>query len=269
MNFRKVSMWLVTVCFSHSLLAVEPEIKDIESPARALFVGNSFSYYNNGLHNHVTNLLRAAHEWDAKKQRLRLMTISGSQLIEHSGGLASMLSTKNGGGNWDAIIFHGHSREPISKETAPRFKAAAKLFSKHIRDSGSEPVLLMTWAYEGKPEMTLQLDKAYTKIGNELNALVLPVGLAFARMSDQHPEVNLFSPDVGRFDGTRAVYRKTVKHPSLAGTYLAACVAYAGLYQRSPVGLSYNPGLEPEVVDAIQKVAWKTTQAYYGKIKKS
>ena len=32
----------------------------IEAPASAIFIGNSFFYYNNSLHNHFTSLLRSA-----------------------------------------------------------------------------------------------------------------------------------------------------------------------------------------------------------------
>jgi hypothetical protein len=268
MKILKLYILLTLWAFNQNTFAMDAKVSGIETPNRVLFVGNSFSYFNNGLHNHVANLLRSAQAWDSRRQKLRLMTISGGQLIEHSGGLASMLSTKNNGGNWDAIILQGHSSEPIDKDSAPKFFAATKLFAKHIRDSGAKPVLLMTWAYEGKPEMTLDLERAYTKAGNALNALVLPVGLAFARMGDRHPNVNLYSPDIARFEGARVVHRKSIKHPSLAGTYLAACVVYAGLYQRSPVGLPYNPGLEPEVARSIQEVAWQTAQQYYQTSKK-
>jgi hypothetical protein len=48
----------------------------IEAPASAIFIGNSFFYYNNSLHNHFTSLLRSA---DANtKFRATSATISGS-----------------------------------------------------------------------------------------------------------------------------------------------------------------------------------------------
>jgi len=48
----------------------------IEQPTSAIFIGNSFFYYNNSLHNHFTLLLRAA---DANaKFRATSATISGS-----------------------------------------------------------------------------------------------------------------------------------------------------------------------------------------------
>lgn len=55
-----------------------PKVLDsgVERPASAIFIGNSFFYYNNSLHNHVTRLVAA----DEPGYRLRAtsVTISGS-----------------------------------------------------------------------------------------------------------------------------------------------------------------------------------------------
>jgi hypothetical protein len=78
--------------------------------------------------------------------------------------------------------------------------------------------------------MTAQLAEAYTTAGNENNALVIPAGLAFARAIGKQPELNLYAPDK--------------RHPSLAGTYLAACTVFAVLTGRSPVGNAYLAGID-------------------------
>ena len=46
----------------------------------------------------------------------------------------------------------------------------------------------MTWAYADKPEMTKQLADATIAVANENNALVIPVGLAFANALKQRPD---------------------------------------------------------------------------------
>lgn len=48
------------------------------------------------------------------------------------------------------------------------------------------------------------------------------------------------------------------RHPSLAGTYLAAATSHGALFKRSPVGLSYTAGLDPAVAPHLQTVAWET-----------
>lgn len=213
-------------------------------PAKVLFVGNSFTYYNNSLHNHFRQLTAAAQILPPGGGRARIMTISGGYLPEHAGGFEPVLR----GDDWDVVVLQGHSLGPITEETAPAFREAARSYVGIAREQGVRPVFFMTWAYTGKPEMTAQLDTAYTAIGNELDADVVPVGLAFATVTAERPDITL------RIDDAR--------HPTLAGTYLAACTFYAVLYRQSPEGLPYDAGLAPEVAGYLQRVAWETATAY-------
>jgi poly(3-hydroxybutyrate) depolymerase len=142
----------------------------------------------------------------------------------------------------------GHSLGPISEGTAEPFRNAARNFARIARKQGTRPVFFMTWAYTDKPEMTAQLDKAYTDIGRELDAQVVPVGLAFATATTERPDIRLRTDDA--------------RHPSLAGTYLAACTFFAALYNQSPEGLDYDAGLGGEIASYLQQVAWMTVQDY-------
>ena len=80
---------------------------------------------------------------------------------------------------------------------------------------------------------------------------MIPAGLAFARSVARKPDLNLYVADK--------------RHPSLAGTYLAAATSYAALFKRSPVGSSYTAGLPPDVARHLQTVAWETVQEFYGR----
>jgi hypothetical protein len=97
--------------------------------------------------------------------------------------------------------------------------------------------------------MTAQLAEEYARAGNEYNALVIPAGLAFAKSVMQRPALKLYESDL--------------RHPSLAGTYLAACTVYASLFQKSPVGLPYTAGLEVATARFLQEIAWGTVQEYF------
>ena len=99
--------------------------------------------------------------------------------------------------------------------------------------------------------MTAQLADAYTLAGNQNQVLVIPAGLAFARAVQQRPELNLYIADK--------------RHPSLAGTYLAACTVYAALFHKSPVGLAYRATLDADTARFLQSIAWDTAQDYFGK----
>jgi len=99
--------------------------------------------------------------------------------------------------------------------------------------------------------MTRQLAEEYTVAGNANNALVVPAGLAFAKAIGRDPKVNLYNPDK--------------RHPSLAGSYLAACVIYAAVHGKNPVGNSHKGGLDPKLADFLQQVAADTVKEYFGK----
>jgi hypothetical protein len=107
----------------------------------------------------------------------------------------------------------------------------------------------MSWAYKDKPEMTAQLAEQYTLAGNTNDVLVIPAGLAFAKTIAKRPDTELYDNDK--------------RHPSLAGTYLAACTVYATLYRKSPVGLGYTAGLSSDMVSLLQAAAWETAQEYF------
>jgi len=213
-------------------------------PAKVLFVGNSFTYYNNSLHKHYRRLTWASGLFTRENSRSRIMTISGGRLPEHAGGFKSVISAED----WDVVVMQGHSLGPISENTAEPFKKAATNFARIARKRGVRPVFFMTWAYTDKPEMTAQLDKAYTDIGRELNAQVVPVGLAFAAVTAERPDLPVRIEDK--------------RHPSLAGSYLAACTFFAALYNQSPEGLPYDAGLGEETAAYLQQIAWKTVQNY-------
>lgn len=238
-------LWLVVFALSGRAAADDSaESSNGQAPTNVLFVGNSFTYYNNSLHNHYRALVRSSTLHFDRPPITRSMTISGARLPEHATGLASMLAAQD----WDVVILQGHSLGPISEATAASFRQAARDFSALIRKHNAQPVFFMTWTYTGAPEMTAQLDAAYTEIGRQLGAQVAPIGLAFATVTEQRPDIMLRIADA--------------KHPTLAGTYLAACTFFATLFNQSPEGLEYSAGLNAKDAAYLQSVAWQTVLGY-------
>jgi hypothetical protein len=242
---------------------VRPKVVDvgIENPASAIFIGNSFFYYNNSLHNHVGQLVRSAEE----KTRFRSVsvTISGSGFDWHDvdsyfrpNAISSYsFDSKNNiifnklDKLFDLAIMMDCSQCPIHPQLKSVFHEYARKNSESVRKHGTKPVFFMSWAYADKPEMTTQLADAYTQAANDNNAFVVPAGLAFARSIDKRPELKLYVADK--------------RHPSLAGSYLAACTVYAALWKKSPVDSKYTAGLDPETARFLQTVAWETVQDYF------
>jgi hypothetical protein len=234
-------------------------------PKTEMFIGNSFFYYNNGMPGQVSLLEKAADPEHKNDYRATMVTIGGSGFDWHdvesyfrpnAVGYYSFDDNNNIVFNkseklFDAAVMMDCSQCPIHPQLKPIFTEYAKRDADIVRAHGATPIFFMSWAYSDKPEMTAQLAEAYTVAGNANNALVIPAGLAFARARQKQPELNLYQPDK--------------RHPTLPGTYLAACTSFAALTGRSPVGNSYHAGLDEQTAKFLQETAWETVQEYYGK----
>jgi hypothetical protein len=234
-------------------------------PKSEIFIGNSFFYYNNGMPGHVTLLEKAADPEHKQDYSATMVTISGSGLDWHDvesyfrpnaiGSYSfdehNVIVFNTSGKLFDAAVMMDCSQCPIHPKLKSIFTEYTKKDSDIVRVHGARPIFFMSWAYADRPEMTAELAEAYTVAGNANNALVIPAGLAFARAREKQPELNLYAPDK--------------RHPSLAGTYLAACTVFAALTGRSPVGNAYLAGVDPPTAAFLQQVAWDTVQNYYGK----
>ncbi|OQW57001.1 MAG: hypothetical protein A4S14_08650 [Proteobacteria bacterium SG_bin9] len=232
-----------------------------EQPKTILYVGNSFFYFNNSLHSHVLGMIRGADPQNAASHLATSVTISGSGMNWHNidayynDGMASYTFDANNNvvqtkreKKFDAVITMDCSQCPIHPQMGAIFAEQVAKQAASIRKNGGMPVLFMSWAYADKPEMTAQLAEAYTAAGNANDALVIPVALAFERSIKARPELNLYVADK--------------RHPSPAGTYLAASTVYASVYGKSPVGNAYRMGLDEATATHLQTVAWDTMQAY-------
>jgi hypothetical protein len=232
------------------------------TPASILWVGNSFFYYNNSMHNHVSNLVRGADPKSAP--RATSVTISGSGIDWHDmesyfrpNGIGKYsfvgdneIVFNKPGRQFDAVIIADCSQCPIHPQLKPVFHEYAKKQADVIRANGARPIFFMTWAYKDKPDMTAQLAEQYTIAGNANDAMVIPAGLAFANAISKRPDLEFYQPDK--------------RHPTLIGTYLAACATYAAIYRKSPVGNPYTAGIDPATAKFLQETAMETVQAYFG-----
>jgi hypothetical protein len=259
-----LAAWLIAGA-GVALAQTKPKRTDVggDAPRSFLWVGNSFFYYNNSMHNHVGALARAADS--NSKYRAVSVTISGSGIDWHDmqsyfrpDGIGKYSFVGDNeirfnppGKQFDAVIVMDCSQCPIHPKLQTIFHEFAKTQARIIVENGARPIFFMSWAYKDKPEMTAQLAEQYTLAGNANDTLVIPAGLAFAKAIAKRPNLELYQPDK--------------RHPSLAGTYLAASTVYASIFGKSPAGLPYTAGLDPELAKFLQAVAWGTAQDYFGK----
>lgn len=216
----------------------EQNIPDDKKLHKVLFIGNSFTYYNNSLHYHVEQLRRNTMSTQAfSPYNFRSATIAGGYWYEQMANTDYLTEGKG----WDAVVLQGHSTEAVDEDKLGIFRDSLEESRNLLLQRGIKPFLFMTWAYKHKPEMIEQLEPSYKKLAEDLDVDLVPVGSAFHRSLSLRPDLKLHAND-----GI---------HPSRAGTYLAACVFYASLYNETPVGLSYTMGLPKETVSFLQNIA--------------
>ncbi len=225
------------------------------APTRILFIGNSYVYAND------------------LPQVLYNLALSGGDTIVFSssapGGYTFAQHTTNtttlsliNSQPWDFVILQEQSQMPafppgqVASGTYPYAAQLNDLILAH--DSCTQVVFYMTWGRKyGDPincpnypplctfeGMQDRLRHSYLQMGDDNQAMVAPVGEAFKYLRMADSTLNLYTTDNS--------------HPSLAGTYLAACTFYATIFQNTPVGLSYTAGLPASQVALLQQTASQT-----------
>ena len=259
-SLKCFALWLVLGCSLGASVSFAKtlNIKPINnaSPERVLFVGNSYYYYNNSLHNHVSSLVNAAEPALGARLQFKSSTIGGAALNHHN--MPHLIEPGRIGVSqpFEWVVMQGGSDEPLSPRRREIFRQTAALNADLIRAKGGQVALYMTHAYvkphrQFKPQNIVATEAMYVDVGNEIGALVIPVGLAFEEAYRRFPDLKFHHRD-----GT---------HPSLLGTYLAACTTFATLYGRSPVGNAYRAdGLIDEgLATQLQQVAQDVVTQFF------
>lgn len=180
------------------------------TPLRVLFIGNSYTYYNN-LPGTTETLARAGScRLDAHQ-----VTMPGGMLSQLWRSGVAVDSIRNG--RWDFVVVQEQSLlgglrvdgEPVIGSPDTFFEYARR-FQSEITRAGARLVLFHTWARAGHADDQRMLDYAYFSIGRELGAVVAPVGVAWVSMLGSNPDLTLHLSDGS--------------HPNGLGTYLTATV---------------------------------------------
>ena len=162
-------------------------------------------------------------------------------------GLGSVLTEALKGENWDFVILQENTNAAIALNAKRDMYPYARELDGMIQKAGGQTVFLMTWAPKDgagafSHEMVqTQLSLGYRTIAEELDALLIPGGEVFETARKQVESLELWGEDG--------------QHPSEEGTYLAACSAYALLFQESPAGNSFVGDLSETVAGNLQEIA--------------
>jgi hypothetical protein len=203
-----------------------------------LFVGNSFTARND-----VPGLIATMASSRGHRLTHKLLSMGGASLKMHFNKGEALRAIESG--EFDTVVLQEQSTLPV--KNAARMAENVRLFDAPIREAGAKMVLYLTWARRHTPEAQAVITEAYTSIGRELNATVVPAGLAWQRVLAEHPEITLHDKDQS--------------HPNLAGSYLAACVFLAVLFGENPLGAPAPEKLDSNEAALLQRAAWATAKA--------
>jgi hypothetical protein len=257
-----------------------------EPPLKVLFIGNSYTSVND-LPALVTALAEAAGGRKIETGQHLVGACTFERHVREQTAIDKIRERK-----WDAVVLQENSMQPIlNPESMHRY---ARILQWEISKQGAKTVFYLTWARQHIPQMqdgadpatspeyaravyqaaggvdaigfenwckqhrsglTGGLNGAYFRIARELNASVAPIGMAWKKALADDPNLVLYQSDRS--------------HPTPTGSYLAACVFYATLFDKSPLGL---PGelkkwpwvlvrVAPDEAKRLQEVAWQTVQA--------
>ena len=205
--------------------------------ANVLFVGNSYIYTNN-LPQMTANVASSA----GYRMTWQSNAPGGCTFMQHCAN-QSMTMIRNGG--WDFVVLQEQSQYPSFPQwqvEAEVFPYAARLVdSVYAATPCAEPMFYMTWGrrdgdagnagefpvlgtYEGMDSM---LYERYVQMAVDNDASVCPVGRVWRYLRTNHPSIELYQSDGS--------------HPSVAGTYAAACSFAVMFFDLDPLTVIYCP----------------------------
>ena len=202
-HIAKITAFSAIFC----LAGVIGTAQDQKDTLRVLFVGNSYTYFEN-----LPQVVSVLSEQTGTVLVTEKITIGGAKLSEHWRGARGLNTVeKIRDGNYDIVVLQEWSLGTVNERDSAVFYLG--LFSKLARDNGAEPYYYLTWGREKIPQQQEVISRVYRETAALNRATVVPAGEAWAHARSLRPDLKLYDPD-----GT---------HPSDLGTYLTACVFVA------------------------------------------
>lgn len=219
---------------------------------KALFLGNSYTYFNE-MPTLVAQIASSLGDSLFKAQYCP----GGYTLEMHSQDPTTRSAIAAGA--WDYVILQEQSQLPslwpdsVALWTYPFADTLNRLIK--TNDSCTTTMFFMTWGRKNGDSqfcpvyppvctylgMQARLRESYLAMGQMLDAEVSPVGVSWKQTRSLMPSLDLYLSDES--------------HPSLSGSYLAACTFYAAIFHKSPSGAFVPPGIPAGTADSLQYIA--------------
>ena len=236
-----------------NLTLTEVENNAVKKTYSVLFIGNSYTYYNDM----PTSIFKRIAESAGYEVDVTAITKGSHKLSQFADPTdeygAKVEKALTGTEKYDFVILQEQSILPAG-ENALNFYAAVRNLTERIRETGANPVLYSTWGRkEGSDtlethgwtneSMTWKLAAGYQAIGDELGIPVAHVGLAFYDVYTNQSSIELYNADMS--------------HPSYAGSYLAASTLFAKIFNANPMTVSFNGDLSVTNANILREAARK------------
>jgi len=220
-----------------------------------LFIGNSYTSVND-----LPQLVQKVAASAGDTITYTMHAPGGCTFQQHVSGAASLYQQ----GGWDYVVLQEQSQLPsfpysqFQNECYPYAQQLCQFIRQYNPDA--KIVFYMTWGrkngdqnncqyyqplctYEGMDSL---LYARYMEMAEDNEAYVSPVGRVWHRIRDNYPEIELYQADES--------------HPSMAGSYAAACSFYTMFFQKSPLNITEDCNVDANVANIIRQVA--ATQVY-------
>ncbi len=217
---------------------------------KILFIGNSHTYYNN-----MPAIFKEIADADGINCEVSSVTASGYKLSEFAdkndeyGIQVYSLLTQY---EWDYVVVQENRRTLIENPT--QTEKAVKTLHSLIKKAGAKMVIYATQPNNIGYEFTLNSTKLYLtdlqieqiltrnnfKISNEYEGLIALSGTNFMRVMLDFPEIKMYKSDN--------------LHPTVQGSYLAACTIYHTIFGKTPYGNKFLPGSEYDTGNLLKKM---------------
>jgi hypothetical protein len=232
--------------FAFNVVIAQPQIKKV------LFIGNSYIYVND-----LPLLLSNAAQSVGDSVIYDSNCIGGYTLQSHSTNATTL--QKIAQANFDFVVLQEQSQLPsfpISQVQSSVYPYAITLDSLiNVANPCTETVFYMTWGrkngdasncpnwppvctYSGMDSL---LRLRYMQMADNNNAIISPVGAVWRHIRNNFPGIELYDADES--------------HPSLAGSYAAACTFYSILFRKDPSQISFISTLDSTVASNIRYAA--------------
>jgi hypothetical protein len=227
-----------------------------QNTKRVLFLGNSYTYANN-LPQMTANVAASA----GKNLIFDMNAPGGYYIGQHVTNAVSLAKIQIG--NWDNVILQDQSlalaypgyfmngiNSSIQMDSiikANNFCAQTMFYGTWGRKNGDTYICSQPYCQENTVitrdfyQMNSDIQTHYKVFADSLKASMSPVGTVWANIRQQYPSIELFDSDGS--------------HPSVAGTYAAACSFYAAIFRSDPTQITFDGGLSDTDAGLIRQVA--------------